>query len=171
MKIKKGGALSNKGNAQITSFSSAGFTFIELLVIVGIIGILASIILGAFVSKARDKAAVNAYKSEMQSVRRAVELCVGAGGGNATNPGDPGDLICDGAADGYVYPELPKKCGFSPNAQYVFTQPATSPIPAGTTDWHFTTYDNGVPESCNGCRLECLVEGCIEHPTSPGDCF
>lgn len=62
-----------KDNTIISNYSSKGFTLIELLVVIGILGALATLLSGQFVSslkKGRDAR----RKSDLQSIQRAVEL-------------------------------------------------------------------------------------------------
>jgi len=143
-----------------------GFTIVELLVIVGIIILLASIVLGVLVYKAQNKATVTAYKVEMQSVRRAVELCVGTGEGEAINPGQQGGVLClVGGVNGFKYPELPQKCGFPTGTQYQFLDIGN--ISSENFDWKFSTHNGSEWVDCKGCRLECTLDKCEEI----GSCF
>jgi len=127
------------------------FTLIEILLIVAIIGILASIMLVLWGSSARDKAAINAYWTSMDSVRSAVEICTGAGRGTAM-PGAPGARICDynndGTADGNeLYPILNPRCNNI--SQFI--------AGGGEGNWIVTT-----DADCKGCQLTCTVTGCVE---------
>ena len=52
---------------------NAGFTLVEILIVVVILGILAAIIVPSFAS-VRDQASVGTTQSELEKVRRAVEV-------------------------------------------------------------------------------------------------
>ena len=119
-----------------------GFTLIELMIIVGIIGLLAVIILALWAISAQNKAAINSYKTSMESVRTAIEMCLGSGGTVLDNP--PGSSICN-PDNGTKYPTLSSKCGNI--SQFVTT--------GGESNWAVTTN-----AGCKNCRLICNVEGC-----------
>jgi len=131
-----------------------GFTLIELVIIVAIIGLVATVILAAWGVSSQRKAAVSAYKSSMNSLQTAMELCTGTGG--AVSSGAPGASMCGG---GERYPKLPKKCG----SGFSFI---ISPNPAVESNWSVTTN-----KDCNGCRLVCEVASCSVVETAAGDCF
>ena len=125
-----------------------GFTLIEILLIVAIIGLLASIILVVWAIAAQNKAAVAGYKTSMESVRTAAEMCVISGG--IVTPGSSGSPICyfDGLPGSEKYPQLHKKC------QGLDFGVGSSPR---TGRWMVTTtLDN----PCGGCRLECDTLSC-----------
>ncbi len=134
-----------------------GFTLIELLIIVAIIGILASIILVAWGVSAKDKAAISGYKTSMDSVRTAAEMCTGAGGGGTVQSGNPNGAVDRAVCDpdnGSKYPAMPSRCGPSP---YFYVQ-----NPAGD-NWRVTTGNaGGTSWNCKGCRLICTVTECVE---------
>lgn len=135
------------------------FTFIEVMIIVTIIGLLASVILTLWAASAQNKAAINGYKTSMQSVRTAVEMCTGAGGGTAQN-GSPTNPICSSGSE--VYPLLPAKCGGTP----YFC------VTGGEGDWQVTTAtgaDCTTAWECRNCRLICNAEGCAEAPGTECD--
>ncbi|HAV11143.1 MAG TPA: hypothetical protein DCX32_01185 [Candidatus Moranbacteria bacterium] len=135
----------------IASRNKKAFTLIELLIIVGIISLFATIIL-VMISSARDKAAINGYKTSMKSVQTALELCLGTGGTVFSGPASA--FICDPDIAG-SYPELSQKCGIA--------EPFFRVTPSATS-WSFTTLDGpgGSDWDCSGCRLECDPEGCEE---------
>ena len=128
-----------------------GFTLIELLIVIAIIGILASIIMSNLVSS-RRRAVMTSYKSTMLSIRTALEMCAGTGGGSLYGGvRNPGDDICT-TADTNQYPALPKECG---SISYIVT-------PGSGYDWSFRS-----SAPCGGCQLSCNVDGCT---TISGDC-
>lgn len=121
------------------------FTLIELMIIVGIIGILAAVILTLWGISAQSKAAISGYKTSMDSVRAAVEMCTGAGG--TAIPGAPNGPICD-PDNNTKYPTISSKCGISGFG-----------VSDGGSEgaWMVTT-----DTDCKGCRLECALTGCTE---------
>lgn len=126
------------------------FTLIELMIIVGIIGLLASIILVVWAISAQNKAAISSYKTSMDSIRAAVEMCTGEGG--TAMSGAPGARICDynkdGTPDGSeLYPILSSKCGNISQFNTI----------GGEGNWAVTTNTG-----CRDCLLFCTVTGCIE---------
>lgn len=122
-----------------------GFTLIELLIIVAIIGLLASIILVAWGISAQNKAAIASYKTSMDSVRAAAEMCTGAGG--TAIPGVTNGPICN-PDNNTKYPVISSKCGIS---EFGVSNGGSEGIWMVTTD-----------ADCRGCKLECTVTGCEE---------
>lgn len=131
-----------------------GFTLIELLIVVAIIGILASIVLVAMMSAARNKAAVNSYKTSVDSVRAGAEICYQSGATINSNVA-PGGSLC--SAGSTTYPTITDRCGGVGN--FVANNPSS-------VDWEVTT-----ESGCRGCRLLCNTEGCSQIEDSPGDCY
>lgn len=131
-----------------------GFTLIELVIIVAIIGLVATIILAMWGASSQRKAAVNVYKTSMNSLQTAMELCTGTGG--AVFSGAAGTSMCGGTEQ---YPEFPKKCGTG----FSFV---VSPNPATESNWSITTNND-----CNGCRIVCTITSCSAVETEPGDCY
>ena len=128
-----------------------GFTLVELMVIVAIIGLLVSITMTMWVISAVNKAAVNSYKTSMRSLQTAMEICNETGGTAVS--GFPGDSICGGDEK---YPKITPKCGSDFQC-----------IVSGTgNDWTVTT-----DKSCRGCKISCTVERCSYIETDPGDCY
>lgn len=128
------------------------FTFIEVMIIVTIIGLLASIILALWAVSAQNKAAINGYKTSMQSVRTAVEMCRISGGSIVTGAQAEADICNPGINS--KYPSFSAKCG-------------TAPYFCGSVDaqglWHITNYSDAGCSSlwdCRGCRLDCSTEKC-----------
>lgn len=124
-----------------------GFTLIELLIIVAIIGILATVLIVTWAISAQNKAAVNSYKTSMNSVRTAAEMCTGAGG--TAIPGVPGDPICN-PDNNTKYPAISSKCGVS---EFGVSNGGSEGAWMVTTD-----------VACKECKLECTVTGCEEAP-------
>lgn len=122
-----------------------GFTLIELLIIVAIIGLLASIILVAWGISAQNKAAIASYKTSMDSVRAAAEMCAGAGG--TVIPGAPDSPVCN-PDNNTNYPTISSRCGVSGFG-----------VSDGGSEsaWMVTT-----DADCKGCKLECRLAGCKE---------
>lgn len=136
------------------------FTLIELLIIVAIIALLATIAIISWAISAQKKAAISSYKTSMNSVSTAVEMCVGTGGTVQGNGGTPSGTICDQSS----YPTITAKCGEAP----YFCVSGTA------TNWEVTTAtssDCNTPWYCKGCNLVCSVSGCEKHEENPGDCF
>src|SRR3989344_738534 len=140
-------------NFDMRKKAKKGFTLIELIIIVAIIGLVAAGILAAWGVSSQRKAAVSAYKSSMNSLQTAMELCTGTGG--TVFSGVSGTPMCGGSER---YPELPKKCGSS--VSFV-----VSPNPAMESSWSITTSTD-----CYGCRLVCDVASCSAVETAAGDC-
>ncbi len=118
------------------------FTLIEVLVIVFIIGLLATVILVLGIMMARDKAAIGSYRTTMNSLRTATEMCVGSGKTLITGVRDVGEPICNGTSESY--PNLSEKCG---EMQYQ--------VSGGANNWSITTTN-----SCKGCTVICTVDEC-----------
>lgn len=133
-----------------------GFTLIELMVIVAIIGLLMAIVLAIWAISAQNKAAINGYKTSMNSVRTAMELCVG--GGDAYSGGQKSAPICN-PDNGSKYPSFSSKCGNDPYF-----------CATGSGDnWAITTRTDSscvTPWDCRGCRLICNVVACSPAPGS-----
>lgn len=121
-----------------------GFTLIEILMILAIVGILASIILTMGISRGRDRAAINSYKTTMNSVKTAVELCGDNNRIFLSNITSRSPICISGTS--MVYPEL-GKCG-----EGVFTLSEVEGDP--NIKWVVTS------EPCKGCQIYCTIEGC-----------
>lgn len=132
-------------------FQKKGFTLIEILLVIAIIGILAAIILITWGSTSRDKATISSYKASMDSLQTAMEIC--SQGAGLISSGSTGDSICGGLE---IYPQLPPECGAGIQFQFSGTQ----------ENWAVTTN-----QACNGCRLSCNVVECVEIEDTSGDCF
>ncbi|MCA9364834.1 MAG: type II secretion system protein [Candidatus Moranbacteria bacterium] len=147
--------MSQKG-AKKKQERNEGFTLIEILLIVAIIGILASIIMSLMYGSAQRKAAINGYKTSIRSVQTAVELCTGANG--TAQDGNPGDPVCDSPSIDATYPELPNKCGADTPNFTVFPKTGVNWV-VETDGW-----------DCRGCRMECTAEGCMAAAGFEDEC-
>lgn len=130
---------------------------VELLIIIAIIGLLASIIMVAWAASSQNKAARNSYQTVMQSVRTAAEMCI-ISNGDIQSGKQEGNSICLPSV-GAKYPAFPSRCGDSP----YFCVGAD-----GAGNWHISTFsDNSctTPWECRGCRLDCSTAGCEKNGT------
>lgn len=154
-----------------------GFTLIELMIIVGIIALMVAIILTMAIARARDKAAVVSYKTSMQSLRTAVELCVVGGNQPSmiTGENEEGKNVCftdnvpPVAANDSKFPVMRNKCNDYGNLRY-----AIVPVSDPTIRWRVSTVTasgTGDDWDCRGCHAECDTNDCVFTPKSPGDCF
>ncbi len=131
-----------------------GYTLIEILIVVAIIGILVGIIAYSL-SSAQKRAVVTSYKTTMQSVRTAIEICAGTGGTLIAGTRLVGDPICAGGSETYAVPA--EKCT---HLSYIVTNGATE------SSWSVTT--SGL---CGGCRIVCDAEKCVAAAeAAPGEC-
>jgi hypothetical protein len=111
----------------------------------------------------QKKAAVSSYKTTMNSVATAVEMCSGTGTGQAQS-GSSGDLICN-PTNGTTYPKITSKCG----SELRFC------VTGSGSNWNLTTGNSSCLAfvGCKGCRINCTVSGCtkIEEVSGSGACF
>jgi type IV pilus assembly protein PilA len=94
---------------------SGGFTFIELMIVIGIIGILATVVLSNITS-ARAKAHQAKTEASLRSAQTTATYCMDSG--NDLNMPDIANLICAGqrnwpapVGSGWVYGDA-GSCGF-----------------------------------------------------------
>lgn len=121
------------------------FTIIDILLVLFIMGLLAAIVLSIGIASGRDKASINSYRTTMNSLQAAMELC---GDGNRISGLGvlPGNNVCADGYDNVKYPEIESRCG----AAFKFNV-----FDDGTPNWFFST-----DEDCKGCKVYCDVEGC-----------
>jgi prepilin-type N-terminal cleavage/methylation domain-containing protein len=103
-----------------TKMNKKGFTLVELLIVVAIIGILAAIVIVSL-NSARDRTRVASLQSTMASIVTLAALCVNDGG-NVVDPtnGQGGGNICSSTAiTAETWPDLDAAQGLE-NSGYVY---------------------------------------------------
>jgi len=143
---------------------NAGFTLVEILIVVIILGILAAIVIPQFTEASND-ARVSALVSDLQTVRSQVELykvqhkdCYPGWNGTTVPSGDAfvadltGKTDIDGASGGTLGPYLGKfpTNGFNSSAAVRIADGATDPnAESGSEGWWFnpTTGNFGVNDT------------------------
>lgn len=138
-----------------------GFTLIEILIILAIIGIIVAVVLVGWATSSQKKTAVSSMKTTVNSLAAAMEIC-SASEGNFQN-GSSGDNICSTGSADLLYPEFTQKCGDQPHICVIGT----------SNNWSFTTYTSSSCSSlwsCKGCRPVCSPGGCQFMEDNPGDC-
>lgn len=122
-----------------------GFTLIEILLIVAIIGILAVIIMVIGSQSGRNRAAINSYKTTMNSVKTALEIC-GDGNINTLGGGEGSNVCNPGLFSDLKYPEIDARCGVE-NFTFI--------VGFDAEGWVVAT-----DEACKGCKIGCNIKGC-----------
>jgi type II secretion system protein G len=117
-----------------------GFTLIEILIVVVILGILAAIVIPQF-TNASQEAAESSVKSQLQTVRSQVELFRVRNNGNL--PADFMDLMTPpGGEDPYLQKEPTLPTGFefvwgdnaaTPNVETIYVTFTGATLPEGLT--------------------------------------
>lgn len=120
--------------------SRRGFTLIEILIVVVILGILAAIVIPQF-TNASQEAAESSVKSQLQTVRSQIELFRVRNNGNL--PADFNDLLTPPAGeDPYLQkePTLPTGYEFvwgdnadTPNVETIYVTFTADTLPQGLT--------------------------------------
>lgn len=77
-----------------TTKSSAGFTLVELLIVIAVIGILTSTVLSS-INTARQKARIASVQASLKSVQTVGLVCIESG--SDLNAATTSNLICDDA--------------------------------------------------------------------------
>jgi prepilin-type N-terminal cleavage/methylation domain-containing protein len=126
---------------------SKGFTLIEILLILAIVGILLLIIMVNGISGGKDRASTSSYKATMNTLRSSILIC----GENNINLGaaiigNGINKVCSVGFDDIVYPEIDAKCGVD---EFTFRVNNV----AGT--WAVSTN-----EDCRGCKIICDKDLC-----------
>ncbi|HZV63822.1 MAG TPA: prepilin-type N-terminal cleavage/methylation domain-containing protein [Telluria sp.] len=127
--------------------AQAGFTLIELMIVVAIIGILAAVALPAY-SKYMDKAKYSEVILSTQAVKTAVEICVQdlgtPVGCTAPNNGIPADIAANAGTGKYadsvttvdgVITATPKAFGNVAVGDNYILKPSVAAGSGGKVDW------------------------------------
>lgn len=145
-------------NFQKEFYSTKGFTLIELLLVVGIISLLSTF---SFfnITEAKKKGEDAHMKAEASEVRKAIELYKLDNDGRVPNPGLKGQMVREGAADGYYSAAMEKlvdggylkEVPTSPSGEsyaYLATDDETQAVFAAELNFE-NSDDSTVPNTCS----------------------
>lgn len=104
-------------NLKVRSATTSGFTLVELLLVIAIIGILASVLFVAMGSQ-RKRARLTAFKSGVRGNLPAWITCTDSGGSVKSGSADGSVAICSGGSISDNYPEI-TDCDGEGNARYL----------------------------------------------------
>lgn len=123
----------------------SGFTLVEILIVVVILGILAAIVIPQFTNATQDAQGGN-LKAQVSSIQRQVELYLAKNNNTSPFATANWDALCaTGAfAGGYGYLKAPPSNPASTYADKTSISTGTTGTGSATTSWFFDTDDTTV---------------------------